>query len=142
MRITQEPIRLDEFFSSAPKPSCGALASFVGLVRDHDHGRRVLRLHYECYRSMAEKMLEEILVDAKRLWPVDEVRILHRVGTLEIGETALAIAVSSAHRAEAFEACRFVIEQIKKKVPIWKKEIFEEGTGEWILCPSSAEILS
>ncbi len=134
MRITRAPIRLEEFLSAAPASSCGASASFVGFVRDHDHGRRVVRLHYECYPSMAEKTLEEILAETKRRWPVDEVRVLHRIGTLEVGEAAVAIAVSSAHRAEAFQACRFVIEEIKRKVPIWKKEIFENGSGEWILC--------
>lgn len=139
MRITQGPVRLNEFFSSTPAPSCGAFASFVGLVRDHDHGRRVLRLHYECYPSMAEKMLEGIVAEAKNRWPVDEVKVLHRVGTLEVGEAAVAIAVSSAHRAEAFQACRFVIEEIKKRVPIWKKEIFEDGTGEWVFCPAHTE---
>ena len=140
MRITQGPIRLDDFLSSAPGSSCGAVASFVGFVRDHDHGRRVLKLHYECYRSMAEKMLEDLVLETKRRWPVDEVRILHRIGTLEVGEAAVAITVSSAHRAEAFEACRFVIEEIKKRVPIWKKEIFEDGTSEWVFCPAHAEV--
>lgn len=141
MRITQEPIRLNDFFSEGADPSCGAIASFVGLVRNHDHGRRVLKLHYECYRSMAEKMLEWIVVEAKERWPVHEVLVRHRIGTLEIGEVAVAIAVSSAHRAEAFQACRFVIEEIKRRVPIWKKEIFEDGTGEWVFCPAHEEAL-
>ncbi len=140
MRITQEPIRLDDFFSKGADPSCGATASFVGLVRNHDHGRRVLKLHYECYRSMAEKMLEQIVAKAKERWPVDEVLVRHRIGTLEIGEAAVAIAVNSSHRAEAFQACRFVIEEIKKSVPIWKKELFEDGTGEWVFCPEHAEV--
>ena len=89
---------------------------------------------------MAEKMLEDLVLETKRRWPVDEVRILHRIGTLEVGEAAVAITVSSAHRAEAFEACRFVIEEIKKRVPIWKKEIFEDGTSEWVFCPAHAEV--
>lgn len=139
MRITREPIRLSEFFSDGVDPLCGAVASFVGIVRDHDHGRHVLKLHYECYLSMAEKMLERIVGEAKKRWPVDEVVIRHRIGTLEIGEAAVAIAVSSAHRAEAFQVCRFVIEEIKKRVPIWKKEIFEDGTGEWVFCPAHQE---
>lgn len=140
MRISRAPIVLQESFFK-PGPSCGAVASFVGLVRNHDHGRRVSRLHYECYLSMAEKMLERIVAEAKDRWPINEVRVVHRIGTLEIGEAAVAIAVSSAHRAEAFEACRFVIEEIKKRVPIWKKEIFEDGTGEWIFCPAQAEAI-
>ena len=140
MRITEKAIDLNEFFS-APDASCGAVAAFVGLVRNHDHGRSVRRLQYECYRSMAEKMIETIVGRAKELWPVDEVRVCHRVGPLEIGEAAVAIAVSSSHRDEAFEACRFVIEEIKKKAPIWKKEIFEDGTGEWVFCAHRLEAM-
>ena len=98
-------------------------------------------MHYECYPSMAEKLLQSIILEAKARWPLEEIRILHRIGTLEIGDTAVAIAVSSSHRAEAFEACRFVIEEIKKKVPIWKKEIFENGTEEWVFCPAHEEAL-
>ncbi len=134
MFITEDPIRLEHFFSFSPRQSCGALASFVGIVRNHDHGRAVKRLFYECYFSMAEKTLGKIVEEAKREWDVDEILVRHRVGSLEIGEAAVAIAVSAAHRAEAFSACRFVLEEIKTKVPIWKKEIFEAGESEWISC--------
>ena len=134
MFITQDPIRLERFFSFSPQPSCGALASFVGIVRNHDHGRAVKKLFYECYFSMAEKMIGQVIEEAKREYGVDEILVRHRVGSLEIGEAAVAIMVSAVHRAEAFAACRFVIEQIKTKVPIWKKQIFEEGDGEWVSC--------
>ena len=139
MYITQEPIVLQNFFSWSPNKSCGALASFVGIVRDHDHGRTVKKLFYECYFSMANKMIEKIIVKSKRKWEVGEIRVVHRVGSLEIGEVAVAIAVSAVHRTEAFAACRFIIEEIKKKVPIWKKEIFEDDTSEWVLCGHPAE---
>ena len=139
MRITREPINLQDFFSWSPNQSCGALASFVGIVRNHDHGRAVKKLFYECYFSMAEKMIQQIIEESKAKWAVDEVHVTHRVGSLDIGEVAVAIAVSAAHRAEAFAACRFIIEAIKNKVPIWKKEIFEDGVSEWVLCAHPAE---
>ncbi|MBI4352992.1 MAG: molybdenum cofactor biosynthesis protein MoaE [Candidatus Omnitrophica bacterium] len=132
--IVEEPISLPEFFGFPPDPSCGAVASFAGVVRDHHHGRRVQKLHYECYRSMALGEMERITAEAKERWNVHEARVIHRVGELQVGETAVAIAVVSAHRAEAFAACRYLIEEIKRRVPIWKKEIFEDGTGEWVVC--------
>lgn len=137
--ITQAPIRLEDFFSFVPDRSCGALASFVGIVRNHDHGRPVRKLYYDCYTSMAERMIGLLVEEARNRWAIKDIRVLHRVGELGIGEAAVAIAVSSAHRAEAFLACRFAIEEIKKKVPIWKKEIFEDGAREWVAC-SHAEM--
>ena len=139
MYVTREPIVLESFFSWSSRPACGAAASFVGMVRDHDHGRPVKALFYECYVSMAEKMIATVIEGSKKRWEVDEVRVSHRIGFLEVGETAVAIAVSAAHREEAFAACRFMIEQIKIKVPIWKKEIFEDGASEWVLCSHAAE---
>lgn len=111
------------------------------MVRDHHEGRGVKALIYEAYASMAEKLIGEIVADTARLWPVEEVRVKHRVGRLEIGAVAVAIAVSAAHRAEAFEACRFVIEEIKARVPIWKKEFYEDGTAKWTLCGAHVEAM-
>ena len=140
MSITDKPILLQDFFSFAPDPSCGALASFVGIVRELDHGRLVKRLHYECYGSMADKMIQILIEEAKQKWNPHEIRLLHRVGTLEIGEAAVAIAVRSIHRTEALSACAYLIEAVKKRVPIWKKEIFKDGTSEWVLCGHSTEV--
>lgn len=134
MFITEKPIDLAEFFSQKPGEACGAAASFVGMVRNHDHGRAVSRLYYECYPSMAEKQIQSIIDEVKGRWTVDDVRVLHRIGWLGVGEAAVAIAVSSAHREEAFAACRYVIDEIKTRVPIWKKEVFEDGTSEWVFC--------
>ena len=134
MYITNEPIDLGDFFSFTPAKSCGAVATFAGIVRDHDHGRPVKKLYYDCYASMAELMITTFVEEAKNQWGVNEIRVSHRIGGLEIGEVAVAISVSSTHRTEAFEACRFMIEGIKKKVPIWKKEIFEDGMSEWVSC--------
>lgn len=134
VHITQEPILLEKFFSSMPERSCGALVSFAGIVRDHDHGRPVRKLYYDCYVSMADLVIEKLTQEAQARWSIDDIRILHRVGELEIGEVAVAIAVSSVHRDEAFLACRFAIEEIKKNVPIWKKEVFMDGAHEWVGC--------
>ena len=142
MYITQNPILLDKFFSFSSGNSCGAVVSFAGIVRDYDEGRRVKKLYYECYPSMAAKMISQLIIQARQKWAVDEIRILHRVGYLKIGETAVAIAVSSAHRDEAFECCRFLIEHIKKEVPIWKKQSFVDGTSEWVLCNHSMEAVA
>ena len=141
MVITDELIDIQKFFSCESPRSCGAVASFVGIVRNHDKGRAVKGLYYDCYRSMAEKMIKALIEEAETRWDLGEVMVSHRIGHLEIGEVAVAIRVTSAHRAEAFEACRFMIEGIKEKVPIWKKEIFEDGTSEWVLC-SHAEAAS
>ena len=138
MYITEEPILPNKFFSFSVNPSCGAAASFMGIVRDHDEGKRVKKLHYECYSSMAEKMIGKLIAEAYGRWDIKEIRVLHRIGTLEIGEIAVAIAVSSAHREEAFQGCRFLIESVKQEVPIWKKQIFEDGSQEWVACHHEA----
>ncbi len=137
MRITENPIEPAAFLGIAPKVSCGATASFLGMVRDHDGGRVVKVLFYECYPSMAEKELGNVVREARDRWAVEEIRVIHRVGLLKIGDIAVAIAVSSAHRDEAFLACRYIIEEIKHRVPIWKKQIFEDGTVEWTTCTQS-----
>ena len=140
MYITQEPILLEKFFSFTANPACGAVATFAGIVRNHDHGCAVMKLYYECYPPMANKMMGELIRRARERWPVDEIRALHRVGELQIGEAAVAIAVSAAHRDEAFLACRFMIEGIKREAPIWKKQIFHDGSGEWVSCHAEAAV--
>ncbi len=91
---------------------------------------------------MAEKMIGVIVEEAEARWDAEKARVLHRIGPLQTGEAAVAISVSATHRAEAFEACRFLIEEIKKRVPIWKKEIFEDGTSEWVSCLHPVEMAS
>ena len=134
MFIMEDPINLSEFFSKKTEPTCGAVASFVGVVRNHDHGKPVQKLYYECYTSMADKQIEGIIENTKKRWPIEDVQVLHRIGWLNVGEAAVVISVSSAHRDEAFAACRYIIDEIKTLVPIWKKEVFEDGTSEWVLC--------
>src|SRR3954465_552279 len=112
-------------------PERGAVASFFGIVRNHQEGREVLRLEYSAYEPMVEAECARIVSEAHERWDV-AVALVHRVGELEIGDTAVAIAAASAHRDEAFLACRYVIEEVKRRVPIWKREFFADGTVEWV----------
>ncbi|HVW12189.1 MAG TPA: molybdenum cofactor biosynthesis protein MoaE [Mucilaginibacter sp.] len=108
-------------------PQSGGIDVFIGTVRDATKGRKVVRLEFEAYEPMALKEMEKIAKQAFEKWPVQKLVIHHRVGVLEVGEAPVVIAVSCAHRDAAFEACRFVIDTLKRTVPIWKKEIFEDG---------------
>ena len=105
----------------------GAVATFIGVVRDSNLNRRVTHLEYEAYEAMAERALEQICREAEREWPGIRVAVHHRIGRLAIGEASIVIAAASAHRAAAFAACRYVIERVKQIVPIWKHEFFEGG---------------
>jgi molybdopterin synthase catalytic subunit len=105
----------------------GAVATFLGLVRDHNQGRRVLYLDYEAYEPLAEKALVRILDESRARWPSVRLAIHHRTGRMEIGEASVVIAAASPHRADAFAACRYAIERVKQIVPIWKHEHFEGG---------------
>ncbi|MBI1870304.1 MAG: molybdenum cofactor biosynthesis protein MoaE [Chlamydiae bacterium] len=130
--ITQEPIRLEKVLRTSIPLSCGAMVLFIGIVRNHDEGKSVQKLFYECYPEMAEKEIHSIIEQAQKNFSVEDVRVVHRIGWLEVGELALVIMVSSAHRPEAFSACRAILEEIKKTVPIWKKEVYMDGTSEWV----------
>ncbi|MDP2935426.1 MAG: molybdenum cofactor biosynthesis protein MoaE [Dehalococcoidia bacterium] len=125
--ITERELSVEEVEAKVRHPSCGAITIFVGTVRDVSKGRKVLYLEYEAYKEMAEKKLAEIGEEIKSRWGLERVAITHRVGRLALGEASVVIAVASPHRAEAFEACRYAIETLKKTVPIWKKEVWEDG---------------
>ena len=131
VEVTERPLDLSEVERLVATPGAGAIALFAGTVRDHARGRNVLRLEYEAYAPAAEKMLQRICEEIHERWRIDRVAILHRTGTLEVGETSVVIGVSSPHRAEAFDGCRHAIERIKQIVPIWKKEWYEGGSS-WI----------
>ena len=121
----------------------GAVATFDGCVRNHSHGRSTLHLEYEAYESMALDKMREIVEHLHSSFAINRVAIVHRLGRLEIGETSIFIAVSAAHRAAAFDACRYAIDTLKKTVPIWKKEFFADGAvwadGEVPPSPVAAE---
>ncbi len=125
--IVREAIDVREIKEGLEHPSDGAAVLFEGVVRDNSRGRRTLYLDYEAYESMALNEMEKLAQAALERFPVRDVALVHRLGRLAIGETSVAIAVGSAHRAAAFEACRWLIDTLKKTVPIWKKEYFEDG---------------
>jgi MoaE-MoaD fusion protein len=125
--LVQKTIDADALVRHVRTASDGAIVTFDGCVRNQSHGRPTLYLHYEAYESMALAKMREIAAEVHAKFPIDRVAIAHRLGRLEIGETSVLIAVSAAHRAAAFEACRFAIDTLKRSVPIWKKEYFEDG---------------
>jgi molybdopterin synthase catalytic subunit len=124
-------VNLDALVSAVSGSGRGGVATFLGSVRDHQDGKGVLRLEYSAYEPMAEAESRRIVAEAESRWPV-RVALLHRLGELAIGDTAVAAAAAGAHRAEAFEACRYVIEEVKRRVPIWKKEFYSDGTVGWV----------
>jgi len=126
-RVTNQPIDLDELVRYVSDPEAGAIATFIGTTRNHNEGRKVIALDYEAYPEMAEKELARIGADANKQWTLCRMAIVHRLGPVQIGDASVIIVVSSAHRDAAFAASRFAIEEIKKTVPIWKKEVFEGG---------------
>ena len=134
MLITDQPIDLNSFTGKIPLSDCGGSAFFVGRVRDRNEGKRVRRLFYECYRPMAEKEIQKIIRTAIAETGARQIDVVHRIGWLEIGEIAVVVSASGEHRGEAFEACRQVIDRIKENVPIWKKEVYEDTTHDWVVC--------
>jgi molybdopterin synthase catalytic subunit/molybdopterin converting factor small subunit len=127
VRIVREAIATDAILAALKRPEDGAAVVFEGVVRDNTRGRRTLYLDYEAYEVMAQKQLESLATQTRERFAVRAVSIVHRLGRLEIGETSVLIVVASAHRGAAFEACRWIIDTLKKTVPIWKKEYFEDG---------------
>ena len=125
--ITHDELDAGQAVSEVAHPGAGAIVTFVGATRDNTAGRRVLFLEYEAYRPMADQQLARVADEMRDRWDLTGVAIHHRLGKLEIGEASLVVAVSSAHRKEAFEACHYSIDRIKRIVPIWKKEFFEGG---------------
>ncbi len=126
-RVTRNAIDLQELVAFVTDPGAGAIVTFIGTTRNNNEGRKVIALDYEAYPEMAEKELKRLGEEAGKRWRIQRMAIVHRIGPVQITEPSVVIAVSAAHRADAFEACRFAIEEIKKSVPIWKKEVFEGG---------------
>lgn len=128
--LSNAPLDLAALIREVASPDRGGIASFLGTVRDHYRDRAVLGLEYSAYAEMVEAECARIVAETERRWPV-RVALRHRVGALEIGDAAVAIAVGGAHRDEAFAGCRHVIEEVKRRVPIWKKERYADGSEEW-----------
>ena len=131
VKVTTEPLSIDEAYAAVRRDDCGAVALFVGTVRDHHDGKKVTKISYSAFKEMAEKEFAAIAAEATSRWKLGAVYIAHRIGPLRIGDASVVIAVSSAHRTEAFEGCRHAIEVLKKMAPIWKEEFYETGKA-WI----------
>jgi MoaE-MoaD fusion protein len=129
--LSAEPLSLDRCLAAVRSPEAGGIVTFTGMVRRHSRGVRVERLEYEAYGAMAEKVMRELCDEIEAELPGARLAVEHRVGVLAIGDVAVVIAASAAHRAEAFTACRAMIDRLKDRVPIWKKEIGEDGS-EWV----------
>lgn len=129
--LTDRPIDLAALLATVQSPDRGGVASFLGVVRNHHAGRAVLRLDYSAYGPMAEAECGRIVAEAEGRWHVG-IALRHRVGSLAIGDAAVAVVAASGHRDEAFAACRYVIEEVKRRVPVWKREFYADGTVAWV----------
>jgi molybdopterin converting factor subunit 1 len=130
--VTRERLEAQKLAELVRQDESGAVVLFSGVARNHSEGRRVLALEYDAYPEMAARKLREVAEEVRGRWPISGIAIHHRMGRLEIGEASLLVAVSSAHRREAFEACQYAVDRVKQTVPIWKKEIWEDGEGAWV----------
>lgn len=134
IKITRDPLddaAIRALVREATHASDGGVVTFEGVVRDHARGKRIRYLEYDAYPEMAEQMMATIASEVERLWHTEHVAIVHRIGRLEIGECSVVVVVACPHRAEAFDACRYAIDTLKTTVPIWKKEVAEDGE-EWV----------
>ena len=136
--VSETPIDVVAAKKSVADHSCGALVIFEGWIRDHNEGQEVERLEYEVYRPVAEKEGARIIDEALERFGVSHAVCIHREGLLELGEIAVIVCVSSPHRGEAFDACRYIIDQTKTRLPIWKKEHYVSGVSEWVNCEHCA----
>ena len=132
--ISGRAIDLQAFRERLLDPSCGAYVQFDGWVRNHNEGQNVLRLEYEVYKPLAVKEGVRIIEEARERFGISNACAVHRSGLLELGDVAVVVGVSSPHRGEAFDACRYIIDQAKARLPIWKKEHYESGETLWVRC--------
>ena len=136
--VSNKPIDADAAKEAVADKSCGALVVFEGWIRDHNEGQEVERLEYEVYRPVAEKEGARIVDEAIERFGISHAVCIHREGLLELGEIAVIVCVSSPHRGEAFDACRYIIDETKTRLPIWKKEHYVSGISEWVNCEHCA----
>ena len=136
--ITTDPIRADELRERLFDPTAGAYCAFEGWVRNHNEGHDVTRLEYEAYEPVAIKEGERVLAEAKEQFGITHAHCVHRSGLLEIGDCAVWVGVSASHRDEAFKACRYIIDALKVRLPIWKKEHYVNGDSGWVNCERCA----
>ena len=139
IKITEKAIDVQKVIDTASSLSAGAVNVFIGTVRNNAHGKNVVWLEYEAYETMVVNEVRKIIDEASHKWPLQGWAVSHRIGTLKPGEVAVAIAVSAPHRKDSFAACQFIIDELKEKAPIWKKEVFEDGE-EWVSARPDATI--
>ena len=130
--VTREPLDPQRVTALVQRDESGAVVLFSGVARNTSEGRRVVALEYDAYPEMALSKLREVADDVRARWPITGIAIHHRIGRLEIGEASLLVAVSAAHRREAFEACHYAVDRVKETVLVWKKEIWDDGDGAWV----------
>ena len=131
IKISEDPLNVQEAINEATDNAAGAVNVFIGTVRGESRGKEVVRLEYESYDSMVISEIEKIVDEVKQKWPVKGISIHHRKGDLKVGDIAVVIVVSTPHRKESFEACQFTIDTLKERIPIWKKEIYTDGQ-HWV----------
>ncbi|WP_298989104.1 molybdenum cofactor biosynthesis protein MoaE [uncultured Pseudokineococcus sp.] len=132
--VTEDVLSVAEHADAVEDPAAGAVVTFGGVVRDHDHGARVARLEYSAHPS-AGRVVEEVAREVLAAHPVDALAVSHRTGALEVGDVAFAVAVAAAHRREAFAACEEVVEEVKARLPVWKRQVLADGGAEWVGMP-------
>jgi molybdopterin synthase catalytic subunit len=132
--VTTDPLDVADHEKAVADPAAGAVVAFQGVVRDHDHGRAVTLLEYEAHPS-AQAVLAAVAAEVAADPAVCAVAVSHRVGRLAVGDVALVAAVSTAHRAAAFAACARLVDSVKARLPVWKRQVFADGTEEWVNCP-------
>jgi len=130
--LTRERISLDALLAAVASPTCGGTCVFLGTVRNSPDEHGVTAIEYSAYEEMVEAEFARLLADAGTRWPDARIAVRHRLGTIAAGEASIGIAAAAPHRAQAFDACRFVIEEVKKRVPVWKKEMRVDGTEVWV----------
>ena len=133
IEITEQQLDSEKITNFVRRNSNGAVVTFLGNTRDNFEGKDVIRLEYEAYVKMAVKKLEEIRQEMMQEFGIEDIAIAHRIGVVDIGETSLVVAVASPHRTEAFQACHKVVDRVKEIVPIWKKEVYADGS-RWVAC--------
>ncbi|MFQ5532684.1 MAG: molybdenum cofactor biosynthesis protein MoaE [Candidatus Methylomirabilales bacterium] len=131
LKVTGHPLSVEGAVSAVTKSTCGAVATFIGVVREFSRGRRVSYLEYEAYPEMAIAKMRQIEQEIRDKWEVEGIAIHHRVGRLEVGEASVVIAVAAPHRRQALDACAYAIERVKQIVPVWKKEVSPDGST-WV----------
>lgn len=130
--LTRTPLSLDQLVAQVSSPACGGTCVFLGTVRNGPEENGVQAIEYSAYEEMVEAEFGRLVTDAATRWPDARIAVRHRLGTIPAGEASIGIAAAAAHRAQAFEACRFVIEEVKRRIPVWKKELRLDGSEIWV----------